>query len=172
MKPKAASYYKQYRRMTPEPGLPDQSNGRWFPHVTVASIAKQDGRYLMVRETHRGHSVINQPAGHVEKGESLVDAVRRETLEETGWDFEPKYISGIYQFTATNNTTYIRFAFSGEAVEHNGALPLDPAIEEVLWLDRKALETSEARLRSQVVLKCINDFENGNHFPLRCIANL
>ena len=150
----------------------DQPNGRWYPHVTVASIAEQDGKYLVVRESHRGSSVLNQPAGHVEKGESLEEAVRRETLEETGWEFEPKFISGIYQFTAPNGVTYIRFAFSGDAVRHCAGEPLDPAIEEVLWLDRETLASQETELRSQVVLKCIDDLEKGNFLPLQCVAKL
>lgn len=150
----------------------DQQNGRWYPHVTVASIVEQDGRYLMVKETHRGNSVINQPAGHIEKGESLEDAVRRETLEETGWEIEPKFISGIYQFTAANGVTYIRFTFSGKVVRHRPDAALDPAIEDVLWLDRESLVSQRNHLRSQVVLKCIDDFENGKHLPLQCIEKI
>ncbi len=126
----------------------------------------------MVRECYRGGSVINQPAGHVEQEESLIEAVIRETLEETGWEFEPNYLSGIYQFVAGNDETYMRFTFYGELIALNKNYSLDPAIEEVMWLDRSTLENNSEHLRSQVVLKCITDFENGNRLPLNCVQQL
>ena len=145
---------------------------QWFPHVTVACMVKRGDTYLMVRERHRGNNVINQPAGHIEQGESLQDAVVRETLEETGWHFEPEYISGIYQFIAGNGETYMRFTFagklSGEAENHS----LDPAIDEVLWLNQEQITNGSERLRSQVVLQCIEDFESGNRLPMDCIQQL
>lgn len=149
-----------------------QKDDRWFPHVTVASIINKDGKYLMVRENGGSGAVINQPAGHVEQGESLVEAVIRETREETGWQVEPEYICGIYQFVAGNGETYVRFTFSCKLVAQHQNLALDPAIEEVLWLDRAALESNRENLRSQVVLKCITDFEMGNQLPLDCIQQL
>ena len=145
---------------------------RWYPHVTVACIAKREGEYLMVRERGRQGSVINQPAGHIEHGESLIDAVIRETLEETGWKFQPKYLSGIYQFVASNTETYMRFAFFGELIAWHKNYSLDPAIEEVVWLSRPALESNLKHLRSQVVLKCIADFEQGHKLPLSCVQHL
>lgn len=145
---------------------------RWYPHVTVACIAKRNGKYLMVKERYRGGSVINQPAGHVEPGESLIEAVIRETLEETGWQFAPNYLSGIYQFVANNGETYMRFAFSGELIALNKNHSLDPVVEEVLWLERAMLENNLEHLRSQAVLKCIADFENGNRLPLNCVQQL
>jgi 8-oxo-dGTP pyrophosphatase MutT (NUDIX family) len=152
--------------------IPVATNHQWHPHLTVASIVERDGKYLMIRETHRGQSVINQPAGHVEKGESLVDAVIRETREETGWNFEPVHISGIYQFVAANGETYVRFTFSGSVTGENKACSLDPVIEEVLWLDKSTIEGYCEQLRSQVVLKCIEDYEAGNRLPLNSVQHL
>ena len=126
----------------------------------------------MVRETHRGNSVINQPAGHVERGETLVQAVRRETLEETGWKIEPSYLSGIYQFNAASGDTYFRFTFFSKVVDEVENPSLDPAIEEVLWLDRKALEEMHSEHRSDVVLQCIDDYEKGNRLPLECVKSV
>ena len=145
---------------------------QWHPHVTVASLATRDGRYLLVQETHNGKSVINQPAGHLEKDETLLQAVVRETLEETGWNFVPKFLCGIYQFVAANHETYIRFTYAGELTSKCENHPLDPVIEDVLWLDRAALEKRPDQLRSPVVLQCISDFENGNQLPLHCVQRL
>jgi len=137
---------------------------RWHPHVTVAAVARQDGKYLMVLERYRGSTVINQPAGHVERGESLEQAVVRETLEETGWRFRPDHLIGIYHFVATNGETYFRFAFGGELLSHDHS-DLDPAIEEVLWLDQQDIGNSGYNLRNQVVTRCLDDFEAGQKIP-------
>ena len=137
---------------------------RWHPHVTVAAVARQDGKYLMVLEGYRGSTVINQPAGHVEQGESLEQAVVRETLEETGWRFQPDHLIGIYHFVAANGETYFRFAFGGKLLSHDHS-DLDPAIEEVLWLDRQDIGNSGYNLRNQVVTRCIDDFEAGQKIP-------
>ncbi|MCY3767859.1 MAG: NUDIX hydrolase [Gammaproteobacteria bacterium] len=148
------------------------ANDRWYPHVTVASLATRDGKYLLVQESYNGKSVLNQPAGHVEKGETLLQAVVRETLEETGWNFVPAFLCGIYQFVAANHETYIRFTYAGELASKCEGRALDPVIENVLWLDRAALENRSGQLRSPVVLKCISDFENGNRLPLQCVQQL
>ena len=144
---------------------------RWYPHVTVACIAKRADKYLMVRERSRGGSVINQPAGHVEQGESLIEAVIRETREETAWEFAPKHITGIYQFVTRKGETYLRFTFFGQLIARHENDALDPAIEEVVWLARPELENLK-HLRSQVVLKCIADFENGNQLPMSCVQHI
>ena len=134
---------------------------RWSPHVTVASIAMRDGKYLMVKEFNQGQIVINQPAGHLEKDETLERAVIRETREETGWDFEPECMIGIYYFEAENGESYLRFTFQGRLTGHRTNEKLDPAIEEVVWLNRESLEQVVETLRSDIVLQCINDFESG-----------
>ena len=155
---------------------PDQirsdPNHRWFPHVTVASIAIKDGKYLIVRENYRGSIVLNQPAGHVEKGESLKLAVIRETLEETGWDFEPDYLSGIYQFVASNGETYIRFTWFGHLIREHQNYKLDPAIEGIQWMTKEELVNGELKLRNDVVITCVTDFEAGNQLPNNTVQQL
>lgn len=146
-------------------------NPRWSPHVTVAAIAVLDGKYLLVQETIDGKTVINQPAGHVEKGEALEQAVIRETAEETGWGFEPIHISGIYQYVAANGETYFRFTFFGELTHHNARASIDPVIEKIVWMDRAGM--SESRLlRSQSVLRCVEDHECGQRYPLNTVLQL
>ena len=145
---------------------------RWYPHVTVACIARRDSKYLMVREYCDGSSVINQPAGHLEQGESLWQAVIRETLEETGYHFEPRYISGIYQFVAANGETYLRFTFYGELVGEQTDQPLDSDINEIVWFNRQELEKHIDQLRSQAVLACVADFEAGQQLPLVTVQGL
>ena len=148
------------------------SKDRWYPHLTVASIAIKDGKYLLVRESSNGKTVINQPAGHVEKGESMIEAVIRETLEESGWHFEPKYISGIYQFIPENGETYLRFTYYGDISKSEAALRLDPVIEEVIWMSKKEMLEMKHKMRSQAVLQCITDFESGNRLPLDVVQQL
>ena len=147
-------------------------NSRWYPHVTVASIAMKDGKFLMVRERYRGNSVYNQPAGHLEAGETLTQAVIRETLEETGWEFSPQYICGIYQFVAKNGETYLRFTFAGELIRLVENAELDPAIEEVVWMDEADLQEQKMNLRTDVVLKCIADYKSGNRLPDYSVTHL
>jgi len=126
----------------------------------------------MVKEVCHGVSVFNQPAGHVEAGETLIEAVKRETSEETGWRFEPIHISGIYQFIAPNGETYLRFTFFGELIGEEHRNSLDPAIEEVVWMDRLSLQRNKHKLRSQAVLKCIEDHEAGHKIPLGIVQQL
>ena len=143
----------------------------WFPHVTVAAIAVRDGQYLLVQETINGVHVINQPAGHVEQNETLHQAVIRETLEETGWHFRPTYLSGIYQYIAPNGQTYFRFTFFGELIGYDETIELDAPIDEVVWMDKVTLQ-DQPNLRSQSVLKCIEDYEAGQKWPLSTITAL
>jgi 8-oxo-dGTP pyrophosphatase MutT (NUDIX family) len=155
---------------------PDQINSdsvrRWFPHVTVASIAVKDDKYLIVRENYRGSTVLNQPAGHVEEGETLEQAVIRETLEETGWDFKPSYLTGIYHFVAANGETYIRFTWFGSLIGERPEYELDPAIEGIQWMSKKDLLNGELTLRNAVVITCISDFEAGNRLPANSVQQL
>ena len=145
---------------------------RWLPHVTVASIAVKNGKYLIVRENYRGSLVLNQPAGHVEEGESLEQAVIRETLEETGWDFKPEHLTGIYHFVAGNGETYIRFTWFGSLIGERADYELDPAIEGIQWMSKKDLLNGELNLRSDVVITCISDFEAGNRLPANSVQQL
>jgi ADP-ribose pyrophosphatase YjhB (NUDIX family) len=115
--------------------------------------------------------VINQPAGHLENNESITDAVIRETLEETRWDFEPKYISGIYRWIHDNGETYLRVCLVGDVLKEHTDKQLDDGIERTVWLTEKEIRKLE-NLRSPLVMKSIEDFLNGNKFPLTLIQDI
>ena len=146
---------------------------RWTPHATVATIVERNGSYLFVEEVSvsRGELVINQPAGHVEQGESFIDAAIRETLEETGWTVKPTALLGMYVYTApANGITYHRYCFIAEPVSHNPDLPLDQGIERALWLNRENLEKRSHQLRSPMVTRCLDDYQAGIRYPLDFIV--
>ena len=143
----------------------------WQPHITVAAVVEHDGRWLLVEEHTRNGLLINQPAGHLEAGESLIQAVVRETREETGWHFEPEFLIGIYQFAPTETATYLRFAFAGELREADADAELDPAIHRLLWLDDAELAECSARHRSPAVLSCMHDHRAGRQLPLDCLTD-
>src|SRR3954469_23085610 len=113
---------------------------RWNPDVTVAAVVERDGRYLMVEERIAGRLVLNQPAGHLEKGETLIDAVIRETREETAWRFTPAALVGIYLWrNPENDRTFLRFAFCGSVDDHRAEQPLDTGIVRAAWLTHEQL---------------------------------
>lgn len=142
-----------------------------LPHITVATIVERDGRFLMVKENSNGLLVYNQPAGHVEANESLFEAARRETLEETGWRVELKQLLGVYQYRSeSNDTTYIRHCFIADAIEPRTEQPLDADIVEALWLDYAELQRREAEMRSPLVLQVLRDYLAGVAHPLDVIA--
>lgn len=144
----------------------------WKPNVTVAAIAERDGAFLLVEERSRGRLVLNQPAGHLEPGESLLDAVRRETLEETAWQFEPTALVGIYRWPhPSKSTTYLRFAFCGRLGEHDQARGLDEGIEGTVWMSAQEIQEQRARHRSPQVMACVRDFLDGRRFPLECLRD-
>ncbi|WP_444998474.1 NUDIX hydrolase [Aliikangiella sp. IMCC44359] len=141
-------------------------------HVTVAAIIRRKDQYLLVKETaSSGHLVYNQPAGHVELKESLIDAVIREVQEETGLDFTPTALIGVYLLSpATNGKTYLRFCFAGETPEHQQPSPQDEEILENCWLTAKQIaQLPREKLRSALVLKCIKDFQQGKRLPLESL---
>jgi 8-oxo-dGTP pyrophosphatase MutT (NUDIX family) len=143
----------------------------WRPDVTVATIIPRDGRFLVVEERIRGELVVNQPAGHLEPNESLADAARRETLEETGWTVELTDLIGVYQWTRPEDGWQVlRVTFAGLAVGHDPARVLDAGIERALWLSRA--EISAARARSPLVLRNIDDWLGGRRFQLEAIQML
>lgn len=146
--------------------------GRPSPHVTVAAVAERGGRYLLVEERVGGRRALNQPAGHWEPGETLLEAVRRETLEETGWRFEPEALVGIYHWQTPGGVTYLRFAFCGGLAGREDHRPLDPAIERVLWLDAGELAACRARHRGPQVWQGVADHRAGRRFPLHCLQEL
>jgi len=146
----------------------------WTPHTTVASIIERSGRFLMVEELDRdGKTVFNQPAGHLEEAESLLDAVIRETREETGWGFVPQALVGIYRWQVPPaETTYLRFCFHGRCHDHQPELPLDDGILRAVWLNRDELAANPHQLRSPMVLRCIDDYLSGCRYPLELINDL
>lgn len=136
----------------------------WPPHLTVATVVRRHDRFLVVEESIDGERVINQPAGHLEPDESLFDAARRETLEETGWEIELTGIVGIYHYHAPGpGITYHRTAFSATAIRQTGA-DIDEEIIAAKWMTRA--ELARANLRSPLVLKAIDDFEAREPAPL------
>ncbi|MGH8434738.1 MAG: NUDIX hydrolase [Pseudomonas sp.] len=140
---------------------------RFTPHVTVATVVEDQGRFLLVEEMANGRAVFNQPAGHLEADESLIQAALRETLEETGWDIELTAVTGIYLYTApSNGVTYQRICFAGRPLQHHPEHPLDDGIIGPCWLTRAELATQPERWRSELVLRCIDDYLAGERFPL------
>jgi 8-oxo-dGTP pyrophosphatase MutT (NUDIX family) len=145
---------------------------RFIPHVTVATIIEDQGRFLLVEEMADGRAVFNQPAGHLEADESLMQAAVRETLEETGWDVELTAVTGIYLYTApSNGVTYQRVCFAAKALQQRPQHPLDEGIIGPRWLSRDELATQPQRWRSELVLRCIDDYLKGPHFGLELIRN-
>ena len=139
----------------------------WKPNVTVAAVVERDGRFLLVEEhTDRGR-LFNQPAGHLDPGESLVHAVARETLEETACTFEPTGLLGVYQYhSEADDVTYIRFAFTGEISRPQPGRALDAGIIRAVWLTPQEIRREAARHRSPLVMRCVDDYLAGRRYPL------
>lgn len=145
----------------------------WKPNVTVAAVIERDGRFLLVEENADGGLVLNQPAGHLDEGESLIDAVVRETLEETAWHFQPDALVGVYRWPhPTKNVTYLRFAFTGRALRQEPNVKLDDGIVQALWLTPDAIRSERQRHRSPQVQRCIDDYLAGQRYSLDLIKDL
>ena len=140
--------------------------------LTVAAIAEDSGRFLFVQERAARRVVLNQPAGHVEPGESPVEAVVREAREETGREFRPVALTGIYLWQANSGRTVLRIAFAGSVGERAAGSQLDRAILRTLWLDRGELSLRSAEHRSPLVQLCVDDFVRGARYPLDMIAQV
>jgi 8-oxo-dGTP pyrophosphatase MutT (NUDIX family) len=140
----------------------------WKANVVVAAIVEHEGRYLFVQETpDGGPTVYNQPAGHLDFGETLVEAVVRETLEETTWHIAPQGIVGLYMYAKPGtDITYLRVCFHGLALEHDETRPLDRDIVAAHWLTRPELLTVQHQHRSPLVLRCLDDYLAGKRYPL------
>ncbi|PCI76168.1 MAG: NUDIX hydrolase [SAR86 cluster bacterium] len=142
-----------------------------LPHITVATIVERAGKFLMVKENSGGRLVYNQPAGHVEARESLLDAAIRETLEETAWRVNLEQLLGIYQYTSPDNgITYIRHCFIAKAIEPRTKRNLDEDITEAVWVSFEELEQRESQMRSPLVLEVIRDYLKGISYPLSLIV--
>lgn len=153
--------------------LKDAMSSIWKPSVTVAAIIERDQRFLLVEEHTAEGIKFNQPAGHLDPGESLVAAAAREAIEETAHEFIPDTLVGVYlsryQSSRMNeDVTYLRFAFTGTL----GALhdrPLDEGILRTVWMSHKEIIATQDRHRSPLVLKCVEDYLAGQRFPLSVI---
>jgi 8-oxo-dGTP pyrophosphatase MutT (NUDIX family) len=145
----------------------------WKPHVTVAAVVQRDGKFLLVEEETDVGLAFNQPAGHLEEGEALVDAVVRETLEETAYHFKPTHLVGIYhwQHPTKEDTTYLRFAFAGELRGYEAGRRLDDGIVGARWLTLDEVKATQARHRSPLILRCIEDLLAGRKYPLDLLVH-
>jgi 8-oxo-dGTP pyrophosphatase MutT (NUDIX family) len=147
-------------------------NRVWKPNVTVAAVVERDGRFLLVEEETEDGLRFNQPAGHLDEGESLVAACAREALEETAWGFTPTALVGIYQWPRPQgDITYLRFAFCGELGVHVEGRPLDAGILRAVWMTAEEVRATADRHRSPLVWQCISDYLAGRRFPLDLIRH-
>ena len=150
----------------------------WQPDVTVATVVVDGGRLLMVEESVGGQLVLNQPAGHLEPDESLIDAALRETREETGWDVRLTAFVGAYQWKApvqadgSGGRHYLRFVFAGQPESHDPGRHLDEGIVRTLWLTPAQLKAEHARHRSPLVWQAAADFLAGRRHPLDLLQHL
>ncbi|MDX2349062.1 MAG: NUDIX hydrolase [Porticoccus sp.] len=136
-------------------------------HLTVATVVERENHFLLVREICEGREVFNQPAGHVEPGESLVEAAIRETYEETAWRIKPTGVISFGSYTsASNGVTYYRLALTAEAIEFDDSATIDSDIEEAVWLDYADILQKRSQLRSPMVLQAIDDYRAKIIYPL------
>lgn len=145
-------------------------NTPWKPNVTVAAIIERGGLFLMVEEETPDGLQFNQPAGHLDEGESLITACARETLEETAWHFAPTQLIGIYQWPRPQgDITYLRFAFSGTLGTHDQNRTLDTGIVRAVWMTPEEIKATQNRHRSPLIWQCVTDYLAGQRFPLSII---
>ena len=144
----------------------------WKPNVTVAALIERDGLFLLVEEETDEGLRLNQPAGHLDEGESLVAACSRETLEETAWHFKPTSLVGIYQWNRpAGEITYIRFAFTGDLGKHEQERILDTGILRALWLSPAEIAAAQERHRSPLVMQCVTDYLAGRRYSLDLVRH-
>ena len=144
----------------------------WKPHVTVAAIIEHENQFLMVEEIIDGKKVINQPAGHLEPDETIIQAVIRETLEETAHHFKPEYLVGIYQWQSPNQMDFLRFTFAGSCGLREQSRELDPDIHAATWMNIDSIRQCPATHRSPLVQTCLNDYLDGSHYPLELLNHV
>ena len=144
----------------------------WKPAVTVAAVIELEGRFLFVEEESDGRRVLNQPAGHLEAGESLLDAVVREVREETAHRFVPDGVVGVYRWHhPVTDVTYLRFAFRGTTGGQDHGRALDPEILALHWLTPKELAERRAMHRTPLVERCLADYLAGRSYPLELLRH-
>lgn len=145
----------------------------WNPEVTVAAVVSHDRKFLLVEELIGAELVLNQPAGHLEPAETLIDAVIRETREETAWRFTPRFLIGVYHWPGLRHGRgFLRFAFCGEVDDHRPRQTLDEGIVRAIWLTPDELRAQQQRLRSPLVMRCVEDYLLGRRQPLDAVASL
>lgn len=142
-------------------------------HITVAAVIERDGRYLLVEEQAGDRTVLNQPAGHWEPGETLLQAVIRETLEETAWDVMPEALLGVYEYHPPNlRHGFLRFAYTARALQERSDRRLDNGIIAAHWMTAAELRNASARHRSPMVMRCVDDAVSGCRHPLDTVVHL
>lgn len=145
----------------------------WQPHIVVAAVVEREGRYLLVEEFINDELRINQPAGHWERGETLIEGVKREALEETAWDIEPTGFLGVYAWQPKSLPyPFVRFAFVANAIRHHPERKLDEGILRAIWLTPDELRAGSELHRGPSVMACIEDFSAGRVYPLSLIQHL
>ncbi|WP_313070358.1 NUDIX hydrolase [Melaminivora sp.] len=147
---------------------------RWKPNVTVAAIVERDGRFLLVEENTTDGLKLNNPAGHLDPGESPQDACAREVLEETAHDFVPEALIGVYlnRFIKTrtgDDVTYMRFAFAGRLGAHHAWRALDEGIVRTVWMTADEIRACPGRHRSPLLLRSLEDYLAGQRHPLSLV---
>jgi 8-oxo-dGTP pyrophosphatase MutT (NUDIX family) len=138
----------------------------WLAHISVATIVERDGLFLMVEEVDAGNTVFNQPAGHLEQGETIFEGAIRETLEETAWLVEPEDLVGVYHYPAPNGVTYVRFCFAARALKEEPGRTLDLGILSAQWLSADTILDPSFKARSPIVRQCLQDYLGGKRYPL------
>ncbi len=149
-------------------------DNRWRPNVTVAAIIERDGRFLLIEEETSGGLRLNNPAGHLDPGETPAEGCAREALEETTWHFRATALVGVYisrfiKKADGEDVTYLRFAFCGELGERDVHRQLDHGIVRTLWMTPEEIRANQERLRSPLVLRCVEDYLAGVRYPLSAI---
>jgi len=152
------------------PAMPN----RWKPNVTVAALIERDGHFLLVEEDTADGLRLNNPAGHLDPGESPIQACIREVLEETAHDFTPTAVVGVYlnRFRRTrtgDDITYLRFAFAGQLGTHHGWRALDEGIVRTVWMTPEEIRATRDRHRSPLLLRCLDDYLAGQRFSLNLV---
>ena len=148
------------------------TDNRFTPHATVATVVEHDGKFLLVEEHSQGRRVLNQPAGHLEPNESLIEAAIRETLEETCWEVALTGYLGVTIVNAANGVCYLRHSFTAEPLKFCDAAPRDGSILDTHWLTRDEIATSSIDLRHAVVLDIIDQYLENSAVPLSLVRYL